>query len=132
MKNVGFVPELGVTDVRSASLFYQRCLGFSEIEVVKQQDGEAIWVELGLDSARLMCQQIDLLADEIPGVSPRKTAPTAIHVLRVNSRLRAAELFDRAESLGVVIAPLVETDYGSSEFSIQDPDGHILLIAGRD
>ncbi|SIS19194.1 VOC family protein [Williamsia sterculiae] len=40
-----------------------------------------------------------------------------------------AELFDRAERLGAtIIRPLQDTDYGSREFTIADPEGNLWSI----
>jgi len=129
VKDQGIVCELGVADVGSAIAFYEK-LGFETLEV-ESADGSFSWAELSFNGSRLMLQEIGKLADHLPGIARGLTKPSHAIVLRVGSRGDVEALYRRLDELGVGHQTgLRRTDYGTTEFSIVDPDGYVLLIAG--
>ncbi len=121
--------ELGVLDVAGSIAFYER-LGFETIEV-EPADGSFSWAELSFHGSRLMLQQIGGLADHLPGIARQLTKPSHAIVLRVGSMDDAEALYRHFDELGVECQTgLRRTAYGTTEFSIVDPDGYVLLIAG--
>lgn len=129
MKEQGIVCELGVVDVESSIAFYER-LGFETIEV-EPADGSFSWAELSFHGSRLMLQLIGGLADHLPGIARKLTRPSHAVVLRVGSADDAETLYRRLDELGIEPqSSLRRTHYGTTEFSIVDPDGYVLLIAG--
>ena len=129
MKEQGIVCELGVADVARSIAFYEK-LGFKAIEV-EPVDGSFSWAELSFHGSRLMLQEIGGLASHLPGIARKLTKPSHAIVLRVGSIGDAEALYRRFDELGVDRQTgLRRTDYGTMEFSIVDPDGYVLLIAG--
>jgi catechol 2,3-dioxygenase-like lactoylglutathione lyase family enzyme len=129
LKEPGIVCELGVADVASSIAFYER-LGFETIEV-EPAGASFSWAELSFHGSRLMLQQIGGLADHLPGIARKLTNPTHAVVLRVGSIDDAEALYRHLDELSVERQTgLRRTDYGTMEFSILDPDGYVLLIAG--
>jgi uncharacterized glyoxalase superfamily protein PhnB len=129
LKERGIVCELGVADVPSSIAFYER-LGFETTEV-EPADGSFSWAELSFHGSRLMLQEIGGLADHLPGIARKLTKPSHAIVLRVGSRGDAEALYGRLDELGIECqTSLRRTGYGTTEFSIVDPDGYVLLIAG--
>jgi lactoylglutathione lyase len=129
MKEKGIVCELGVADVAGSIAFYEK-LGFETVEV-DPADGSFFWAELSFHGSRLMLQEIGGLADHLPGVARRLTMPSHAIVLRVGSWDDAEALYGRLDDLGLEAQTgLRRTHYGTTEFSIVDPDGYVLLIAG--
>ena len=129
LKEPGIVCELGVVDVASSIAFYER-LGFATIEL-EPANGSFSWAELSFHGSRLMLQEIGGLAGHLPGIGRRLGKPSHAIVLRVGSIGDAEALYRRMDELGVELrSGLHRTDYGTTEFSIVDPDGYILLIAG--
>lgn len=125
MKEQGIVCELGVVDVARSIAFYEK-LGFETIEVIPA-DGPFSWAELSFHGSRLMLQEIGELADELAGIARKLTKPSHAIVLRVGSVGDAEALHGRLEAGQT---DLHRTNYGTAEFSIVDPDGYVLLIAG--
>ncbi|HET7016029.1 MAG TPA: VOC family protein [Streptosporangiaceae bacterium] len=129
LKEPGVVCELGVADVARSISFYEK-LGFETIEV-EPVDGSVSWAELSFHGSRLMLQKIGLLADHLPGIARQLTEPSHALVLRVGSIGDTEALYGRLDDLGMgAQTGLRRTHYGTMEFSIVDPDGYVLLIAG--
>lgn len=129
MKEKGIVCELGVLDLANSIAFYEK-LGFETVEV-DSADGSLFWAELSFHGSRLMLEAIGALADHLPGIARELAEPTHAVVLRVGSASDAEALYARLSELGVAAhTELRRTSYGTTEFSITDPDGYVLLIAG--
>ena len=129
MKDPGIVCELGVVDVARSIAFYQK-LGFELVEA-ERADGSLSWAELSFCGSRLMLQEIGGLAGHLAGISPELTMPSHAVVLRVGSAGDAQALHKRLGELTEGSqTSLRRTRYGTTEFSLTDPDGYVLLIAG--
>ncbi len=129
MKPPGIVCELGVVNVENSIAFYEK-LGFEIIEI-ERANGSISWAELSFRGSRLMLQAIDGLADHLPGIARKLAKPSQAVVLRVGSAGDAETLYGRLDELGVEAQTgLRRTHYGTTEFSVSDPDGYVLLIAG--
>jgi lactoylglutathione lyase len=129
LKEQGIVCELGVADVARSVAFYER-LGFERIEV-EPADGSFSWAELAFRGSRLMLQEIGGLAGHLPGIARKPAPPSHAIVLRVGSADDADALYRSLAGLGLEAqTSLRRTHYGTTEFSIVDPDGYVLLIAG--
>jgi uncharacterized glyoxalase superfamily protein PhnB len=129
LKEPGVVCELGVADVASSIAFYVK-LGFETVEA-EQTDGSLAWAELSFHGSRLMLQSIDGLADHLPGIARTLAKPSHAVVLRVGTTADVETLYARLEELGMrTQTGLHRTHYGTTEFSLVDLDGYVLLIAG--
>ena len=129
MKDQGIVCELGVVNVARSIEFYQK-LGF-EIAELEPGSEPFSWAELSFHRSRLMLQEISGLAGHLPGIARRPGMPSHAIVLRVGSAGDAEALCRRLDELGLnAQAGLRRTDYGTTEFTITDPDVYVLLIAG--
>jgi catechol 2,3-dioxygenase-like lactoylglutathione lyase family enzyme len=123
------VCELGVADVACSIAFYEK-LGFETVEV-EPAAGSFSWAELAFLGSRLMLQEIGGLASHLPGIARTPTELSHAVVLRVGSAEDAETLYARLGELGITAQTgLRPTRYGTTEFSIVDPDGYVLLIAG--
>lgn len=128
----GFVLELGVSNVDASIKFYCEILGCSVGEIVKDDNGSTVWAELKYGHSTAMLQRRDLLAAELPGVISEISANRAVIVLRVGDKSDAKSLHRHLLQVGRNInSGPVETEYGSFEFSILDPDDYVVLVAGK-
>jgi uncharacterized glyoxalase superfamily protein PhnB len=131
-KGIGFVMELGVTDVQASIDFYTEHLGCHLVESVSNDSGRPIWAEVAFGDSTIMFQQADLLAEELRGISSSNQSPRFALVIRMAKASAFAVLRHLQEiSCSIETGP-TETDYGSYEFSCFDPDKYVVLIAGRD
>jgi catechol 2,3-dioxygenase-like lactoylglutathione lyase family enzyme len=116
-------PQLFVRDVAASSEFYSRTLGFSVAFIYGEPP---FYGQVFRDGARLNLRQIDN-----PVVDP---------VQRDREQLLAASitlddakpLFLEYQRAGVEFAqPLRTEPWGARTFIVRDPDGNLILFAGR-
>jgi len=68
---------------------------------------------------------------EIPSISNRIIGGTTILVFRLNSRDAVRNLASKLTNQVQIVSSLRETDYGTVELIIADPDGYMLLFSGE-
>lgn len=116
-------PQLYVRDVVVSSEFYSRKLGFSVAFVYGEPP---FYAQVFRDGARLNLRHVD--------------EPVIDSVRRDDEQLLAATitledaepLFVEYEQSGVeLVQPLRTEPWGARTFIVRDPDGNLLLFAGR-
>jgi uncharacterized glyoxalase superfamily protein PhnB len=111
-------PTYKSRDARAAIDWLGRAFGF-EPTAVYPPEGETVQhAELSLDGAKIMLGSAgagDPNFDRRPG-----SGSAYIGLDEVDAR------FERAVAAGAeVVRPLYDTDYGSREFSVRDPEGNV-------
>lgn len=116
-------PQLFVSDIAASCAFYATRLGFA---VAFSYGEPPFYGQVFRDGARLNLRRLDM-----PGLDPE---------LRDREQLLSASIaLDDAKSLfleyqaaGVVFAqPLRTEPWGARTFIVRDPDGNLILFAGR-
>lgn len=121
--------ELAVSTVSASLTFYHDIIGMDIIEMMPDDEHLATWAEVDYRASRLMIQQRSELDIEIPAAVGR-SAGAALMVVRVTGRAEAEEIWRKVQSSAIKVAQAPkETDYGTHEFSVLDPDGYIVLVA---
>jgi len=116
-------PQLFVRDVVASSAFYSRKLGFS----LAFTHGEPpFYAQVFRDGARLNLRQVDA-----PVVDPVRRDTEQL--LSASITLEDAKsLFVEYQQAGVEFAQALRTEpWGAQTFIVRDPDGNLLLFAGR-
>lgn len=116
-------PQLYVRDIAVSTEFYSRKLGFS----VAFTHGEpAFYAQVFRDGARLNLRHVDE-----PALDPVRR--DAEQLLAATITLEDAEpLFAEFQAAGVeFVQPLRTESWGARTFMVRDPDGNLLLFAGR-
>src|SRR5579859_762374 len=129
MKLKELVPELVVENVERSIDFYKNMLDFEVITQVLEE-GTPIWAELANESVRLMVQSRYETQTEKLAISVSTIGGTMLLVFRFESYNTVHNLWARLARWEHVVFPLRETDYGTIEFSVTDPDGYVLIFAG--
>jgi uncharacterized glyoxalase superfamily protein PhnB len=114
-------PTLRYRDARAGIDWLQRALGFDVVAVHDGQNGDVAHAELGFGDGMVMlgsagagdtrfdrgvgCSSVYLVATDVDG------------------------LFERASGAGAnVMRQLADTDYGSREFTVADPEGNTWSV----
>lgn len=117
-------PQLYVRDVVAACEFYTRKLGFA----VAFTWGEPVfYAQVFRDGARLNLRHVDeLVIDQ----KLREGEQLLVASITLED---AKPLFAEYQAAGVDFAQQLRTEpWGARTFIVRDPDGNLLLFAGRD
>ena len=116
-------PQLYVRDIIASCEFYSRMLGFS---VAFTYGEPPFYGQVFRDNARLNLRHVDE-----PVVDPvrRDTEQLLVASITVDD---ARPLFVQYQHAGVeFVQPLTVEEWGAQTFIVRDPDGNLLLFAGR-
>ena len=79
-----------------------------------------------------MLQRADALAAELALGQPEGEAkPSFALVVRLGGIDLAQRLYERLKAKYLITFGPNQTDYGTYEFAITDPDGYIVLLTGK-
>lgn len=116
-------PQLFVRDIVAASEFYTRKLGFS---VAFMYGEPPFYAQLFRDGARLNFRQVD---DDVLDAIRRATDELLAATITLED---AKPLFTEYQRAGVDFAQSLRSEpWGARTFMVRDPDGNLLLFAGR-
>lgn len=116
-------PQLIVSDIAACSEFYTKKLGFT----VAFSHGEPpFYVQVFRDGARLNLRHLDTPGFD-PALRDREQLLSATITLA-----DAKPLFLEYQAAGVAFAQLLRSEpWGARTFIVRDPDGNLILFAGR-
>ena len=118
---VTMYPILGYRDLSTAIDWLCRVFSFEPLEIMQDESGAYVHVELRLGDGVIMptTQSKDLDADN-PWNQPLTTQGLYVALDGVDAH------YDRAVSEGAeILRPLTETDYGSREYTARDLEGNL-------
>jgi catechol 2,3-dioxygenase-like lactoylglutathione lyase family enzyme len=117
-------PQLYVRDIVASCEFYSQKLGFS---VVFTYGEPPFYGQVLRDGARLNLRQVDQ-----PVVDPVRRETEQLLTASITLE-EAKPLFLEYQAAGVeFVQPLRTEPWGARTFIVRDPDGNLLLFAGRD
>ena len=110
-------PALRYRDARAGIAWLERALGFDVVAVHDGEDGVVAHAELGFGPGMIMLGSAgtgDTRFDRVVGSS-------AVYIVTDD----VDGVFERATAAGAtIVRELQDTDYGSREFSVEDPEGN--------
>jgi catechol 2,3-dioxygenase-like lactoylglutathione lyase family enzyme len=116
-------PQLFVRDVAASSEFYSKQLGFS---IAFIYGDPPFYGQVFRDGARLNLRQVD-----VPVVDPARRDTEGLLAASITLE-DAKPLFLEYQAAGVAFAQALRTEpWGARTFIVRDPDGNLLLFAGR-
>ena len=116
-------PQLYVRDIAASCDFYTRLLGFSVAFIYGEPP---FYGQVVRDGARLNLRQVD---DPVGDPTRRDTERLLAATITLED---AKPLFVEYQNAGVEFAqPLRSEPWGARTFMVRDPDGNLLLFAGR-
>jgi catechol 2,3-dioxygenase-like lactoylglutathione lyase family enzyme len=116
-------PQLYVRDIAASCDFYSRMLGFS---VAFTYGEPPFYGQVFRDNARLNLRQVD---DPVVDAKRRDTEQLLVASITLED---AKPLFLEYQSAGVEFVQSLRSEpWGARTFIVSDPDGNLLLFAGR-
>jgi catechol 2,3-dioxygenase-like lactoylglutathione lyase family enzyme len=117
-------PQLHVRDIAASSEFYSKVLGFS---LAFTYGEPPFYAQVFRDGVRLNLRQVDE-----PVVDPVRRDTEQLLVASI-TLADARPLFVEYQNAGVDFVQELKTEpWGARTFIVRDPDGNLLLFAGRD
>ena len=114
---------LNVSDIHKSLDFYNKALGF-EVVSDKEAVNEWKWASIRSGETELMISETGCAPALEQNIDPQKSvAWPAIYYFYPEN---VTELHQHIVSCGYKPTDIKDTIYGMKEFSIQDPDGHML------
>jgi uncharacterized glyoxalase superfamily protein PhnB len=112
-------PGLQYRDAEAAMEWLERTLGCERREVHKDDDGNVAHAELSFRGAIVMLSTAGV------GREPFRSLPAGGRLVYI-ALDEVEELYDRAREAGAELAlEITDTDYGSRDFTIRDPEGNL-------
>ena len=129
MKNL--TPNLMVEDVNATVTFYQRVFGFQVIESVlaanRPSTGQWQFAIINLEGVTIMLQDPRTLVEDVPEFAGRQIGGTMTLYINVED---VRGLFEKVKSeIHFIKDGLYETFYGTTEFTMRDPNGYFITFA---
>ncbi len=123
MKLKQLIPMLNVSNIENSLAFYNKALGF-ELVSPKESVSEWRWATIKSGNTELMLAECDSTPAIEKITDPHKqTNWPAIYYFYPDD---VASLYEHVSECGYKTTTLETTFYGMTEFSLQDPDGHML------
>jgi len=120
-------PNLVVRDMSKSLAFYRDLLGFKVAMNVPEAE-PFVFAGLDRDGVPVFLNDVRATLDDHPDmatVPPGGTATLFFDITGVD------ELHDQIKSKTKIVMPLKTQFYGMREFSVKDPDGHLITFAER-
>lgn len=124
---LSLTPELLVEDVQTAVDWYQTTLGFV-VMFVTPETGSPTFARIKSGLVEIMLFRRAEFAHEISSFATQPIGGSFALYLEVTA---INPLWDKVKDQTKVVQPLHTTDYGSSEFTIQDCNGYHLMFGQR-
>lgn len=117
-------PAVRYEDAKAGIAWLESALGFEEHVVYANEDGSIAHAELKLAGNLIMLGSVK---DDGYGVSPKSAGlVTATVYVALESPAAIDALYSRAKAAGAqILRELCDTDYGSHDFTVRDPEGHV-------
>lgn len=117
-------PNLYTDDVESCARFWVERMHFEKTAEVPGDDGKLAFAALGNGGIELMYGSYASL-DKDPAVARAYRRGSSFLFLEVDGLDSVLAAMQGAP----IVSPVHETFYGSTEFTVQDPAGHLITFA---
>lgn len=119
------VPVLMVENVKQSVGFYEDVLGFEAFVAVPNHDVPEFCI-IRRNDISLMLQQRESLSKEVPFFHTQPIGATCTLYIKVDEIM---PLYNDLKDKVTLVSDLTETFYHSTEFSIIDDSGYVLVFA---
>lgn len=121
-KVLKIIPELVVINVEKSVNFYTIYFGFKKIE------GDSHWAKIKTDNSELILMLKSDFENELPTLKRPENSGLSILYFEVEN---IEELYRNLSSKVKFHRFLESTDYGTKEFTIEDPDSYLIQVTQR-
>ncbi len=124
------VIELIVKDIKKTVDFYEKYFNFS-IEMAAPDNENFTWVQITNQNIKIMMQDFNQTKDEIINF-PNTLASSNLIVLKYNNVEKIKEIYKLLLNDKIkFFTDIKETEYGTVEFGVFDPNNNMVLVSGE-
>lgn len=127
MKIKELIPELLVENIQKSLKFYQEVLGFKSEIIFPEKN--PIFVQVSKDNFHIMLYNRSDFQKEIPKLKKIKMGGSTLLYFKVK---QIKDFYEQVKDKVKIIQSIHETDYGSTEFTIEDCNGYLLTFSQRE
>lgn len=124
MKISEIIPELLVEDMTETIDFYKNVLGFTE-EIIFPE-ANPIFAQVVRDGLHIMLYQRHDFQTEIPKLKTLKMGGTVLLYIKATD---IVDFYDEIKDRVKIVQPIHKTDYGTTEFTIEDCNGYLIAFS---
>lgn len=128
MKIKRLTPELVVNDIKASVDFYTKVLGFELTNSVGEE--KLVWANVMWPESEVgfMFMTPESMGEDLPEFKFKKIDASIVQYIEIEG---LDEFYDKIKDKVEVVAERHETFYGSTEFSIKDNSGYVLMFSQR-
>jgi uncharacterized glyoxalase superfamily protein PhnB len=123
-------PVLIVDSVEPSVDFWTTRLGFTRENAVPGPDGKLVFASVSKDGVEIMYQTRASVVAEDPSAGKEVKGRTAALFIMLPS-MRDLDVVERAVKGVPMLKPRHETFYGTTEFYLREPGGHVVGFSAR-
>jgi uncharacterized glyoxalase superfamily protein PhnB len=124
---LSITPNLVVRDIEASLAFYRDVLGFTLTMSVPDAP-PYVFVGLARDGVPVFLNDVKAAVEDFPAMATTPPGGTCTMFFIITG---VDALHDAIASKANVVMPLKTQFYGMREFSVTDPDGHLITFAER-
>lgn len=129
MKAEQIIPELIVDDIEGIVNFFVNKFDF-EVKATDPEEGHYTWVQIANGNNHIMMQETEATKLEIPELKSRITG-TDLLMLKLEDAEAVRNVYERfCNEPTSIYMQIRETEYGSCEFGVKDPEGRYIIVSG--
>ena len=121
-------PNLLVQDIGRSTAFYRDVLGFSVKQTVPPDAMPHVFVWLERDGVPVFLNDPAAVEKDVPQATRRAFGGTATLFFVITD---VDAYYTEVAARSKVVMPLTTQWYGMREFTVEDPDGHLITFAER-
>lgn len=127
MKLNSLTPNLMVVDVHQTIEYYEDVLGFTVLKTMPETGSDLDWAMVKRNDVILMFQSSSSLRNEIPKLAGAKPGGGLTLYIKVNDIDNLYQSFKDNEV--EIISGIEDTFYETTEFSIIDINGYVIVFS---
>lgn len=129
MKLINVINEFVVSNMQKSIKFYQENLEF-KIELTEEETEPYTWVQMSNGKTKIMLEDYASVCREINKFPNKANSTNLIKFKYNNTNREIKDFYSKLKEKNIkIFMELKETDYGTTEFGILDPDKNRIIIS---
>lgn len=120
-------PNIFVNDIHATIEYYKK-LGFNEVTSVDAEDGEKVFALMMNGTTTFMFQTFKSIVNQLPQINRLNGGSLLLYIKMKD----IVAYFEKVKNEVDILQGLEKTFYGTTEFSVVDPNNFVLTFSEHD